>query len=520
MVNSHNNIKGIYQKGRIHTLQIKHLTLHHRKDLRCLIRDLSFTLREHDRAAIIGEEGNGKSTLLRLIADASLIENYCDYSGEIIRPGNIGYLEQELPQEKADMTVYEFFCSSPRFFDCTPGELNRAAHRLGFTAEMYYSEQTLGTLSGGEKVKLQLLSLTLQRPDLLLLDEPSNDLDIPTLEWLELFIKESEVPVLYISHDEMLLENTANVIIHLEQVRRKTIPVCNVTRCGYREYVERREASRAHQTQMARKEQSEYEKQQEKFRRIQSRVEHEQNAISRQDPHGGRLLKKKMAAVKSMERRFEREHSEMTQLPETEDEIFVRFSPDISSSKGKTILDYHADSLSNEGGELARNIDLHVSGGEKICIVGRNGAGKTTLLRLIAKNLLLWTDIKAAYMPQDYTERMDMTLTPVEFLSRTGDKDELTAIRTYLGSMRYTAAETEHPIAQLSGGQKAKLYFIAMNLNRCDVLLLDEPTRNFSPLSGPVIRKALKEYGGTIISVSHDRKFIAEVCDRVYQLGK
>ena len=416
------------------------------------------------------------------------------------------------------MTVYEFFCASPGFFDRAPSELSRAAQRLGLAADIYYSEQPVGTLSGGENVKLRLLSLTIGQPDLLLLDEPSNDLDIPTLEWLEDFIRHSQVPVLFISHDETLLEHTANVIIHLEQVRRKTIPVCTVTRCGYREYVERREAARSHQTQVARKEQEEYEKQQEKFRRIQSRVEHEQNAISRQDPHGGRLLKKKMAAVKSMERRFEREHSEMTQLPETEDEIFVRFSPEITSSRGKTILDLHLDVLANEAGELARNIDLHVGGGEKLCIVGRNGAGKTTLLRLIAGQLLARTDIRAAYMPQHYAERMDMTLTPVEFLSRTGDRDELTAIRTYLGSMRYTAAETEHPISQLSGGQKAKLYFIAMNLDRCDVLLLDEPTRNFSPLSGPVIRKALREYGGTIISVSHDRKFISEVGGRVYNI--
>ena len=226
-----------------------------------------------------------------------------------------------------------------------------------------------------------------------------------------------------------------------------------------------------------------------------------------------------MAAVKSMERRFEREHSEMTRLPETEDEIFVRFSPEISSSRGKTVLDLHLDALANEGGVLAKGIDLHISGGEKMCIVGRNGAGKTTLLRLIAEKLLHRADVKAAYMPQNYAERMDMSLTPVEFLSRTGDKEELTAIRTYLGSMRYTAAETEHAISALSGGQKAKLFFIAMNLDRCDVLILDEPTRNFSPLSDPVIRNALKEYGGTIISVSHDRKFIEEVCDRVFLIG-
>ncbi len=508
------------KRGLMPTLQIKHLTVDHRRDLRCLIQDLSFTLHEGDKAAIIGEEGNGKSTLLKLIYDPSLIESYCEHSGEIIRHGRIFYLEQELPKEKTGMTVYELFCSVPGFFDRSPGELARTAQSMGLPADIYYADQKLGTLSGGESVKIRLLSLITSQPDILLLDEPSNDLDIPALEWLEGFIKNSDVPVLYISHDETLLENTANVIIHLEQVHRKTIPVCTVARCGYREYAERREAARSHQTHVARKEQAEYEKQQEKFRRIQSRVEHEQNVISRSDPHGGRLLKKKMAAVKSMERRFEREHSEMTQLPETEDEIFVRFSPEISASRGKTILDLHLDELTNECGVLARGIDLHISGGEKICMIGRNGAGKTTLLRMMAERLLNRTDIKVGYMPQNYAERMDMSLTPVEFLSRTGDKDELTAIRTYLGSMRYTAAETEHSISALSGGQKAKLYFIAMNLDRCDVLLLDEPTRNFSPLSGPVIRRALKEYGGTIISVSHDRKFISEVCDRVYHLGE
>ena len=225
-----------------------------------------------------------------------------------------------------------------------------------------------------------------------------------------------------------------------------------------------------------------------------------------------------MAAVKSMEKRFAREYENRTQLPETEDEIFVRFSPDITSAAGKTILHRHIDVLQNEGGVLARNLDLHISGGEKVCITGRNGAGKTTLLRLLAAELLARTDIRAAYMPQHYAEGMNLSLTPVEFLTRTGEKDELTAIRTYLGSMRYTAAETEHPIAALSGGQKAKLWFIAMNLDRCDVLLLDEPTRNFSPLSGPVIRAAMRAYGGTIISVSHDRKWIEEVADRVITL--
>ena len=135
----------------MHTLQIRQLTIHHRRDLRCLIRDLSFTLREHDRAAIIGEEGNGKSTLLKLIYEPSLIESYCEVTGEIIRPGSIGYLEQELPKEKAGWTVYEFFCAMPEFYNRTPGELSRTAQKLGLTGDVYYSSLQK-TLNNGTAV--------------------------------------------------------------------------------------------------------------------------------------------------------------------------------------------------------------------------------------------------------------------------------------------------------------------------------------------------------------------------------
>ena len=111
-----------------------------------------------------------------------------------------------------------------------------------------------------------------------------------------------------------------------------------------------------------------------------------------------------------------------------------------------------------------------------------------------------------------------MSRTPVEYLCTTGEKEELTRIRTYLGSMKYTADEMSHPTAELSGGQKAKVFLLKLSLSGADVLILDEPTRNFSPLSNPVIRSVLKAYGGTIISVSHDRKYIEEVCDTVYEL--
>ena len=121
-------------------------------------------------------------------------------------------------------------------------------------------------------------------------------------------------------------------------------------------------------------------------------------------------------------------------------------------------------------------------------------------------------------MPQNYEELLNLDMTPVDFLDVTGDKEERTRIRTYLGSLKYTVDEMEHPIRELSGGQKAKILLLKMSLSGANVLILDEPTRNFSPLSSPVIRGILSEFPGAIISISHDRKYIDEVCDKVYEL--
>ena len=167
---------------------------------------------------------------------------------------------------------------------------------------------------------------------------------------------------------------------------------------------------------------------------------------------------------------------------------------------------------------LAKNINLCVTGPEKICIIGKNGIGKTTLLKKIADTLLPRQDIKVAYMPQNYEEMLDLSSTPIRFLAPSGDKQDTTRACTLLGSVKYTADEMEHPIAELSGGQKAKLLFVKMILQNCNVLILDEPTRNFSPLSNPVIRDVLRSFKGCIISVSHDRKYISQVCGKVYEL--
>lgn len=139
---------------------------------------------------------------------------------------------------------------------------------------------------------MQLIRLLIENPTALLLDEPSNDLDLETLLWLETFIQNSAVPILYISHDETLLERTANKIIHIEQLRRKTTPRCMVVQTDYQSYIAQRSHQFEKQAQEAKNERRAYDKQLEKFRRIQQKIEHQQNVISRQDPHGAALLKR------------------------------------------------------------------------------------------------------------------------------------------------------------------------------------------------------------------------------------
>ena len=499
-------------------MQISHLSVSHKKDLRPLIEDLSFVLREGDRCAVIGEEGNGKSTLLKIIAAPEEAEEYVEFSGEIRTGGAvIGYLKQELSESEKAGSVYEYFSASPGYEWLAADELMDLARQLSVDPGLFYDSRPVGSLSGGEKVKLQLARLLMGRPDILLLDEPSGDLDLSALKWLERFILTCGRPVLYVSHDEMLLERTANMVIHLELVRRKTLPRATVQRVGYREYVDRRLNALSHQEQMARDEQARFDAQQKRLRELKDKVNRSMESLSRAEaPHAGKMLKRKMHAVTSMGKRFEREAENMTQMPDVEEAIALHFPP-CAYPAGKR-LEFRLPRLESPGGEtLAEDIRLVLNGPEKVCIVGRNGAGKTTLLRALWEQLKDRNDMKAAYMPQNYFDLLPEDKTPAEFLAKEGSRAEISEIRAFLGSVKYTPEEMDHPIAALSGGQKGKLLFISMIRSGAQLLLLDEPTRNFSPLSGPVIRRMLTGFTGGIISVSHDRRFIAEVAETVYQ---
>lgn len=441
-------------------LQIRNLTLTHRTDLRVLLEQFHLVLNDGDKAVIIGEEGNGKSTLMKWLYDPELTSSYTEWEGERITAGEtLGYLPQELPETDRDKTLYEYFSESHLFFDQNPKDLAQMAMEFHVPPDFFYQDQKLGSLSGGEKVKAQLMRILIDKPTVLLLDEPSNDLDIRTLELLERLFLQWEHILLFISHDETLIENTANVIIHLEQIKRKTRSRYTVVRDHYRNYVERRTAIFARQEQQAINDRKEKKLRDEKFAKIYNSVSHDLAHVSRQQPSEGKNLKDKIHTIKAMGRRFEKEDAKMTPQPEQEEEIFFQLgNASAGIPSGKTVIAYELDELRTPDGTkvLAKDILLRVRGPEKICIVGTNGAGKTTLLKRMAQELLSRKDLMVQYMPQNYEELLALETTPVEFLDDSGDKDVRTRIRTYLGALKYTAEEMDHPIGSLSGGQKQK----------------------------------------------------------------
>lgn len=500
-------------------LVIKNLSLYLSKDLRVLLEDFHFSLQPDQKVAIIGEEGNGKSTLLKAIVDPESVDSYVDRKGTIEKRGEIiGYLPQLIDPSLLRTSTAAYLES--KLSHLTESPLQGALYyrwlgALDLSEDLIAETRRIGDLSGGEKIKFMLFTELLLEPTMLLLDEPSNDLDFQAVQWLEEFLIGLTIPVMFVSHDEVLIERVANTIVHIEQLSRKSVPQYTIARSSYRDYLVNRDSLIIRKTKIAAKEQKEFEEKLARYQKVYERVQHELR--STRDPQGGRNLKDKMHTVKSVGRRLEKEKENLSKKPDVEGAIFVKFDPSISVPNGKKIVDLQLDTLQIAGHVLARNVDLRIYGPRKVCIVGANGVGKTTLLREIVRYLERQR-IPFGYMPQDYVDLIAPGTSALDFLTKTQNKEEHTRMRTFLGSLQFTPEEMLHPVRELSGGQKAKLYFAKMMLDQAQVMVLDEPTRNLSPLSGPEIREGLNAYKGCIICVTHDRKLIEEVFDDVLVL--
>lgn len=501
-------------------LQINNLSLYLLEDLRPLLENFTFSLNKSDKVALIGEEGNGKSMLIKAIYDKNMIEDICSISGEIYSDNEkIGYLPQSIDDEVLRKTTEEYLYENVPLDIFDYNLFYKLIGEFNFDEELISREKYISTLSGGERIKYILLIEMLKSPTLLLMDEPSNDLDLESVEWIEDFMKDLDIPIIFISHDIKLLSNVANRIIHLEQIMRRTKAKNTIVSMTYPEYIEYRSANINNQRKRANKEQEEFEKKRHRYRKVHDAVEHALRNTKPNNPEVGKNLKDKMHTVKSMGKMLEKEKENLAKAPDYEEAISIDFDENINVPNGKVILDMSLDKLEINGKILFKDIVLKVFGSEKICIIGKNGAGKSTLLKEIIKELEN-LNLNIGYMPQTYFELKEYDMNALEYLSKTFTKEEHSHISTYLGALSFRREEMYRKIKSLSGGQKAKLFFAKMNLNKCEVLVLDEPTRNLSPLSQPEIINALKSFNGTIISVSHDRNYIKEVCDKTYELNE
>lgn len=496
-------------------IKINHLTITQNKDLRDLVSDLNITIQDGEKVAIIGEEGNGKSTLLRTLMG----ERLADFSirGEIQSDlQSLAYIPQHLPEELKKKSLQDYFFLESTDLDYSI--LYRLAEELHFDSDRFASDQKIGSLSGGEALKIQLIHELAKPFEILFLDEPSNDLDIETIDWLKGQIQKIGQTVIFISHDEDFLSQTADTIIHLRLVKHRKEAETLVEHLDYDRYSEQRRVNFARQSQQAANDQRSYDKSMEKHRRVKQNVE---TALrNTKDSTVGRLLAKKMKNVLSQEKRFEKAAQSMTQKPLEEEQIQLFFSDIVPLATSKILVRLENETLSIGERILAQGLQLTIRGQEKIGIIGPNGVGKSTLLAKLHQLLSNKREISLGFMPQDYKKTLQLELSPVEFLSQTGHKDELQKIQSHLASLNFSYPEMHHQIHSLSGGQQGKLLLLNLVLRKPNFLLLDEPTRNFSPTSQPEIRKLFANYPGGLVTVSHDRRFLKEVCRSIYHLSE
>lgn len=502
---------------------VNNLTLINKKDLRVLVKDFSFTLNQGDKVGLIGEEGNGKSSFLLALYDEKEANEYLEIEGSInIKNEKIGFLRQFLDETRLNMSLSEYLNEAIDYSTLDYNLYYQILDRLEVDEDKINNPDfKIKSLSGGERIKFLLFSILVTEPTILFLDEPSNDLDISSLKMLERVIYSLLIPVMFISHDEDLLSNCTNRIIHFESLQSKSEPRTTLRNISYKEYKKERLSFLERNIQLVNKDKENFDKKMEKYNRVYNSVDYALNTVSRQCPSEAKNLKDKMHSVKSMGRRLEKEKENLTKKFEVEDPIILKFNnkKDLIPPS-KTVLDLELENLKiNETVLIDKPINLFIKGPEKVVIIGDNGVGKTTLIKLIYEKLKE-KDFKIGYMPQNYEDLLLTYKTPLEYLINSYKKEELDKVYTYLGSLKFKKEEMDREISSLSGGEKAKIFYSKMVLDEDEVLILDEPTRNISPFSLDSFIEALNDYKGPIIAISHDRKFIKSLFEKVYLLNK
>lgn len=499
-----------------------------------VLKDVSFTLQQGERMGLVGVNGCGKSTLMRIIAGLESPD-----SGEIsmARGTRVGYLaqqdmvthgasvwaelekvyepvfemEKKIRSLEAEMehahedavrfarlsSEYDRLC---RAFEDADGYawkslVSGVLNGLGFKPSQY--EQSVDSLSGGEKTRLCLARLLLQKPDLLLLDEPTNHLDMETLQWLENYLSAYRGSVLVISHDRYFLDHVCTCMVEI------LMGASEQYGGNYTRYIAQREERfetriRAYELQ-------------------QKEIERQQAIIARYRMFN---REKSIRAAESREKALER----MEKLDKPVDERSIRFRFEARRRTGEDVLMVREVSKSFGEKHLFSGLTLHVRAGDRVALIGPNGVGKSTLVKLIVGEEAPDTgDIRyGANVDIGYYDQHQSTLHPEKtVLDEVWDRFprmEQSDVRGALGMFLFTGDDVFQPIKTLSGGEKGRVALTALMLRKDNVLLLDEPTNHLDMDSREVLEDALSDFGGTIITVSHDRYFINRIANRIIEM--
>ena len=500
-----------------------------------LFLDASFVVNPKDRIALVGKNGAGKSTMLKIIAGMQE-PTY----GQVARQKDItiGYLPQvmiladsrtvreeaetafahisemqerleKMNEEIARRTDYESesymalienFTHENDRFSMMGGtnyqaELERTLQGLGFQRSDF--DRPTAEFSGGWRMRIELAKLLLQRPDLLLLDEPTNHLDIGSIQWLEQFLAQRANAVILVSHDRAFINNVTNRTIEI------TCHRINDYKVKYDEYVKLRDERREQQIRA-------YENQQKEIAEIKQFIE-----TFRYKPTKSNQVQSR---IKMLEKIVPIEIDEIDTSS-----LHMKFPPCLRSGDYPIICE---DVAKNYGAHrVFADVNLTIKRGEKVAFVGNNGEGKSTLVKCIMGeipfegNLKIGHNVQIGYFAQNQAQLLDGNITVFDTIDHVAKGDIRLKIRDILGAFMFGGEASDKYVKVLSGGERSRLAMIRLLLEPVNLLILDEPTNHLDMQSKEVLKQAIKEFDGTAIIVSHDRDFLDGLVDKVYEFG-
>lgn len=501
-----------------------------------LFQDVSFVVNDKDRIALVGKNGAGKSTMLKILCGIQKPD-----AGVVAVPNDttIGYLPQvmhltddttlreetrkafadvlkqkervaKMERELAERTDYEsesymelvekFSHEHDRFMllgaDNYEAELERTLLGLGFNKTDF--ERPTSEFSGGWRMRIELAKILLQRPDVLLLDEPTNHLDIESIQWLEQFLVQSAKALVLVSHDRAFINNVTNRTLEISCGRTVDYKV------KYDEYLVLRTERREQQLRA-------YENQQKEIADIKDFIE--------------KFRYKATKAVQVQSRVKQLEKIVPIEIDEVDTSALrLKFPPCLRSGDYPVICN---EVQKNYGAHTVfSNVNLTIKRGEKVAFVGKNGEGKSTLVKCIMNEipfdgeLKVGHNVQIGYFAQNQAQLLDESLSVFETIDNVAKGDIRLRINDILGAFMFGGEASDKKVKVLSGGERTRLAMIKLLLEPVNLLILDEPTNHLDLVSKEVLKEAIKAFDGTAIIVSHDREFLDGLVEKVYEFGE